>query len=71
MAATAQALVGDVVHTAVIDTEGFRFGTITQYDDVDFLAVKYGFAWYLALNAPHRLIVVGEEPPAFTKHIRS
>ena len=72
IAATARALVGDVVHTAIIDTQGFRFGTITQFDDVDFLpgAIKYGdLPGILALNAPHRLIVVGEEPPAFTRAI--
>jgi len=72
IAATARALVGEVVQTAIIDTQGFRFGTITQYDDVDFLpgAIKYGdVPGILALNAPHRLIVVGEETPAFTKTI--
>jgi len=72
IAATARALVGEVVQTAIIDTQGFRFGTITQYDDVDFLpgAIKYGdVPGILALNAPHRLIVVGEETPAFTKAI--
>ena len=72
IAATARALVGEVVQTAIIDTQGFRFGAITQYDDVDFLpgAIKYGdLPGILALNAPHRLIVVGEETPAFTRAI--
>ncbi|MAQ90278.1 MAG: hypothetical protein CMM03_10520, partial [Rhodopirellula sp.] len=53
-------------------TQGFRFGAITQYGDVNFLpgAIKYGdLPGILALNAPHRLIIVGEEIPAFTKAI--
>ncbi len=72
VAATARALVGGAVKTAIIDTQGFRFGKITQYDDVDFLpgAIKYGdLPGILALHAPHRLIVVGEDVPAFTKAI--
>ena len=72
IAATARALAGEKVHTAIIDTNGFRFGNITQYDDVNFLpgAIKYGdLPGILALNAPYRLIVVGEGVPAFTKAI--
>ena len=72
IAATARALVGNAVHTAIVDTAGFRFGEITRFNDVNFLpgAIKYGdLPGILALNAPHRLIVVGEDIPAFTKAI--
>ena len=72
IAATARALAGDAVQTAIIDTQGFRFGNITRFNDVDLLpgAIKYGdLPGILALNAPHRLIVVGEDLPAFTKAI--
>ena len=72
IAATARALAGEKVHTAIIDTNGFRFGNITQYHDVNFLpgAIKYGdLPGILALSAPYRLIVVGEDVPAFTKAI--
>ncbi len=72
IAATARALAGEKVHTAIIDTNGFRFGNITQYDDVNFLpgAIKYGdLPGILALSAPYRLMVVGEDVPAFTKAI--
>ena len=72
IAATARAIVGEAVQTAIVDTQGFRFGGITQYGDVNFLpgAIKYGdLPGILALNAPHRLTIVGEEIPAFTKAI--
>ena len=72
IAATARAIVGEAVQTAIVDTQGFRFGGITQYSDVNFLpgAIKYGdLPGILALNAPHRLTIVGEEIPAFTKAI--
>ena len=61
--AVASALLGDVVARRAIDTEGFRFGEIRSYRDVNFLpgAVKYGdLPAILALSAPHPLWIAGE-----------
>ena len=72
IAATARALVGDAVQIAIVDTQEFRFEKITQYEDVDFFpgAIKYGdLPGILALNAPYRLVIVGEDVPEFTKVI--
>ena len=57
---------------AIVDTQEFRFEKITQYEDVDFFpgAIKYGdLPGILALNAPYRLVIVGEDVPEFTKVI--
>jgi hypothetical protein len=60
-AACAQA--GDAVDSVALDTEGFRFATLTSYDDPRFLpgAVKYGdVPGLLSLCAPHDLWLAGE-----------
>ncbi|MFZ5831630.1 MAG: hypothetical protein ACOY3P_16210, partial [Planctomycetota bacterium] len=67
-AAAARAQAGGAVERAEIDTSGFRFAHINTLDDRDFLpgAVKYGdLPAMLALSAPHRLILRGENevPP--------
>jgi len=61
--AVASALLGDAIERRVVDTEGFRFGELQSYRDVNFLpgAVKYGdLPAILALSAPHRLWIAGE-----------
>lgn len=70
--APAVALAGSAVQRAVIDTEGFRFGDVESYGDVNFVpgAVKYGdLPVLLALRAPHALRVAGESklPAIVTK----
>jgi hypothetical protein len=62
-AAVARLLVGDVVETAVIDTEGFRFADLDSIWHSQLLpgAVKYGdLPAVLALQAPHKLTIKGE-----------
>ena len=61
--AAASAQLGNVVHTRVIDTRGFRFANIRFFRDVNFVpgAVKYGdLPAILALSAPHPLWILGE-----------
>jgi len=73
VAATAGAIAGDVVQLAIIDTEGFRFQSITSYLDPQFFrgAIKYGdLPAILALNAPRPLVLIGEETvPGKTKFL--
>ena len=73
VAATAGAIAGEVVQLAIIDTEGFRFQSITSYLDPQFFpgAIKYGdLPAILALNAPRPLILIGEETvPGKTKYL--
>ncbi|TWU57067.1 Acetyl xylan esterase (AXE1) [Rubripirellula tenax] len=62
-AALAAAIAGNVVDHAIIDTQGFRFAAIDDWQDANFVpgAVKYGdMPAILALRAPHRLTVIGE-----------
>jgi hypothetical protein len=63
-AAAARAQAGAAVGRAVVDTQGFRFRNLTSYRDLNFLpgAVKYGdLPGLLALSAPHKLWLAGEE----------
>ena len=56
---------GSAVTSLSVDTQGFRFGSITDIRDVNLLpgAVKYGdLPALLALCAPAALTVVGEQP---------
>jgi dienelactone hydrolase len=62
-AAAARAQAREQVDSAVIDTEGFRFGKILDIRDVDFLpgGAKYGdLPGIVALGAPGRLLLAGE-----------
>ncbi|QDT07886.1 Acetyl xylan esterase (AXE1) [Rubripirellula lacrimiformis] len=62
-AAPAAAIAGDAIDHAVIDTDGFRFASITNYRDPNFVpgSVKYGdLPAILALRSPHSLTVLGE-----------
>lgn len=66
--ALARALCREHVELAVVDTQGFRFVSVEDYRDADFLpgAIKYGdLPAILALNAPEKLVIVGESsvPP--------
>ena len=64
IAATAGAIAGDAVQQAIIDTQGFRFASITSYLDPNFFpgAIKYGdLPAILALNVPRPLVLIGEE----------
>ncbi|MBI2824308.1 MAG: acetylxylan esterase [Planctomycetia bacterium] len=67
--AAAVALAGEAIERAALDTAGFRFAKLTEFDDVNFLpgAVKYGdLPGLVSLAAPHALWLAGEgaEPPA-------
>ncbi|WP_425615710.1 acetylxylan esterase [Anatilimnocola sp. NA78] len=67
IAAAARALAGDAVHTAAIQTGGFRFANVDDYRDVRFLpgGAKYGdVPGLLGLSAPHTLWVAGETDDA-------
>jgi hypothetical protein len=64
IAATAGAIAGDAVQQAIIDTQGFRFASITSFLDPNFFpgAIKYGdLPAILALNVPRPLVLIGEE----------
>ncbi|MBM81471.1 MAG: acetylxylan esterase [Planctomycetaceae bacterium] len=64
LVAAARAQAGKTVHTAVVDTEGFRFTSLKSFRDVRFLpgAVKYGdIPGLLSLSAPHALVLAGEK----------
>ena len=69
--AAAKAIVGPAVDRTAIDTAGFRFGSLTEFDDPQFLpgAVKYGdVPALLALCAPSEVFILGEkELPAIAK----
>jgi hypothetical protein len=61
--AAARAIAGPAIDRAAIDTAGFRFANLTATDDPDFLpgAVKYNdLPGMIALSAPHRFWVMGE-----------
>jgi hypothetical protein len=63
VAAVALALCGSTVDRAALDTQGFRFGKLTDYLDVDFLpgGAKYGdLPGFLSLAAPTKLWLAGE-----------
>lgn len=63
LALAARAIVGPVVDSAFIDTQGFRFQDVKSLRDPSFLpgAVKYGdMGGLMALNSPHELVVHGE-----------
>ncbi|MCX7422694.1 MAG: hypothetical protein NT013_24585, partial [Planctomycetia bacterium] len=70
-AAAAKAIVGPAIDRTAIDTAGFRFGSLTEFDDPQFLpgAAKYGdVPALLALCAPSEVFILGEkELPAVTK----
>lgn len=71
-AAAACVQAGDAVQKVAVDTAGFRFAKLNQFDDAQFLpgAVKYGdLPALLALAAPHPLWLAGEgaESPAIVK----
>ncbi|MEZ6034719.1 MAG: alpha/beta hydrolase family protein [Planctomycetaceae bacterium] len=63
IAAAAGAIAGNAVNSIAVDTEGFRFASITEIRDVNLLpgAVKYGdVPAILALCSPTKLAVAGE-----------
>jgi len=65
--AAARAQAGEAVDRAVVDTGGFRFGSLTAFDDPDFLpggAKYHDLAGMLALSAPGELWLAGEGPDA-------
>jgi dienelactone hydrolase len=67
IAALARALAGDAVHTAAINTNGFRFAAVDDYRSVNFLpgGAKYGdVPALLALGSTGSLWVGGEKPDA-------
>lgn len=62
--AAAGALCGDAVESVAVQTNGFRFTQLNDYRAANFLPgiVKYGdLPALLALNAPKRLLVIGDE----------
>jgi len=66
--AAARAIAGPTIGTALVNSEGFRFENVQSWRDPSFVpgAVKYGdLPVLLALSAPHRLCIAGEqgEPP--------
>lgn len=69
-AAVAKAIAGTSIDRAAIDTAGFRFATLTEFDDPQFLpgAVKYGdVPALLALSAGSEVWLSGEkELPSLT-----
>ncbi|MGI9472310.1 MAG: acetylxylan esterase [Rubripirellula sp.] len=63
-AAPAAAIAGKAIDRFLIDTAGFRFANLNSYSDANFVpgAVKYGdLPTLLALRAPHRMMLVGED----------
>ena len=61
--ARAQAKEGTIAKT-VVDTDGFRFGNLTDYRDPNFMpgGAKYGdLPGILTLSAPDKLLVVGDK----------
>ncbi len=65
VAAAAAAMARSVITSVAVDTEGYRFASITNYRDPNLLpgAVKYGdVPAILALCAPLKLAVAGETP---------
>ncbi len=67
-AAAAKVVAGSAIDRTAIDTAGFRFASLTEFDDAQFLpgAVKYGdVPALLALCAPGEVFIAGEKelPP--------
>ena len=65
--AAARAQAGKVVDRAVVETNGFRFATLSDFHHPQFLpgGAKYGdLPGLLALSAPHKLWVAGEPADA-------
>jgi dienelactone hydrolase len=63
--AAARAVCGESIEAAVVDTGGFRFGQVQDIHDPNFLpggAVYGDVPGLLALGAPGRLWVAGEDP---------
>jgi len=63
VAAAARAQAREVVNTLVVDTQGFRFGKVTDLHDVNFLpgGAKYGdVPALLALSSPGKIVIAGE-----------
>jgi len=63
IAAVALSACGNAVDRAVLDTRGFRFGKLTDYQGADFLpgGAKYGdLPGFLSLAAPTRIWLAGE-----------
>lgn len=63
VAALASAVIGDTIDGLAVDTQGFRFRTLSDYRDPRFLpgAVKYGdLPSLLALSAPRPMWLGGE-----------
>ena len=61
--AAARAIAGDKIDRAAIDTGGFRFAKITEFDNPDFLpgGAKYNdLPGMIALSAPNPLWIAGE-----------
>jgi dienelactone hydrolase len=64
VAAAAGAVSGSAVDAVAVDIDGFRFTQVADYRDANFLTgiVKYGdVPALLALNAPKRLLVLGDD----------
>ncbi len=64
-AAPAAAIAGPAIDHTVIKTDGFRFDSVKNYRDPNFVpgAVKYGdLPAILALRAPHSLFLAGDTP---------
>lgn len=67
IAAAATLEAHDKIGRLAVDTQGFRFGAVNQFDDVNFWpgAVKYGdLPALLALAAPRPLWIAGEQEKA-------
>jgi hypothetical protein len=67
--AGARAIAGGAIDRAAIDTAGFRFANLKAIDDANFLpgGVKYGdLPGMIALSAPHRLWLAGEDVSSAT-----
>jgi hypothetical protein len=61
--ALASPMAGDLIERSVIDTEGFRFASLKDVQDAQFVpgAVKYGdLPGLLSLTEKHKLILLGE-----------
>jgi hypothetical protein len=76
IAAVARAAAGDVVHSAVIQSNGFRFGALTDFHDPQFMpgGAKYGdLPGLLAVAVPGKVLIAGESAgvPALTKAVYS
>lgn len=74
LVAAARAIAKDKIDNAAVDTQGFRFTSLTSYRDPNFLPgiTKYGdLPAILALSAPHPLWVGGEDDslPDVTKAV--